>query len=87
MTEIVSDDDRDKSLSVITGPDGDMWIGINGFDLIRYLNGIGGGMHPHTYVALRNLETAMKRDNENRANGNTCITEWTEALKDLKWNT
>ncbi|CAM0043918.1 hypothetical protein VPHK437A_0047 [Vibrio phage K437a] len=83
MTELKSDDTEDR-LTVTVAGDADMWIGVNGFNLIRFRNGIGGGMYPHTYVALRNLETAMKRDITNRENGGTDISEWTIALKDLK---
>lgn len=86
MTELRSDDTEDR-LTVTVAGDADMWIGINGFNLIRFRNGIGGGIYPHTYVALRNLETAMKRDISNRDKGVTSISEWSVALKDLKVET
>lgn len=83
MTNLKSDD-TDDCLTVVTAQDGDMWVGINQFNLVRFRNGIGGGMCPHTYVALRNLEVAMKKDMENRENGISSVCEWTKALKDLK---
>ncbi len=79
----IKSDDTDDQLTVSTAPDGDMWIGINSFHLVRFRNMIGGGMFPHTFVALRNLEEAMIKDKEAIENGRQYHLEWNAALQEL----
>ena len=62
MSGIISDDDSEQFLTASRGPDGDMWVGLNGFKLLRYRNMIGGGRCPHTWAALVELEAAINRD-------------------------
>jgi len=79
---IVSDDTKD-TLSVERGDDGDVWVGVNNFNLVRFRSMIGGGMSPNTFVALLNLEKAVKEDLEMKEKGRSLMSEWSKALKKL----
>ncbi|MCS6126635.1 hypothetical protein G3485_07790 [Shewanella baltica] len=81
MANIISDDDREQYLTATRGPDGDMWVGLNGFRLLRYRNMIGGGRCPHTWAALVELEAAIKRDIELQQGESCQLKAWQVASK------
>lgn len=79
----IKSDDTPEELTVTRSPDGDVWVGAGSFDQIRFRTMFGGGMNPNTFVALLNLEKAMKKDAERVEQGRNLTDEWTSALKNL----
>lgn len=62
-----SGDDHDGKywplFSVNHGPDGDMYVWMDGAEPLRFRTPIGGGSSPRTHTALRLLAEAIRLDN------------------------
>lgn len=53
----------DQSLSLVIGPDGDVWVLLPGFKSLRFRTFFGGGSSLRTRNALLVLAEAIRRDN------------------------